>query len=130
MMQEMPKFRHLVRIWTKLIRTTRGAYYADMLETQILHEGAETVLAFLVEPVAGPQLALVPPAGCWSAFEICVIMASLDLDEVMTGAGRTQVELWHWSVRPDIVAMSKGLGRVYARGAVIADEKIVKCSDG
>jgi adenosylmethionine-8-amino-7-oxononanoate aminotransferase len=33
MMQEMPKFRHLVRIWTGLIRTTRQlAHYADMLK--------------------------------------------------------------------------------------------------
>jgi adenosylmethionine-8-amino-7-oxononanoate aminotransferase len=48
------------------------------------------VLAFLVEQLAGPQLALVPPAGCWSAFaKFVIIMASPDLDEVMTGAGRT-----------------------------------------
>ena len=30
-----------------------GRHYADMLEARILDEGAETVLAFIVEPVGG-----------------------------------------------------------------------------
>jgi hypothetical protein len=54
-----------------------GAYYADfMLETQILHEGGNRV-GISCRTVAGPQLALVPPAVLERIREV-IIMASLD----------------------------------------------------
>jgi adenosylmethionine-8-amino-7-oxononanoate aminotransferase len=133
MMQEMPKIP-APRAYLDGLNPNdpaTGAYYADMLETQILHEGAETVLAFLVEPIGGASTgALVPPAGYMERIRaICdQYGVLLILDEVMTGAGRTGKFLGceHWPARPDIVAMSKGLGAGYVPlGAVIADEKIV-----
>lgn len=133
MMQEMPKIPAPRAYLDGLDPNdpATGAHYADMLEAQILNEGAETVLAFLVEPIGGASTgALVPPVGYMERIrKICdQYGVLLILDEVMTGAGRTGAFLAseHWSARPDIVAMSKGLGAGYVPlGAVIADEKIV-----
>lgn len=108
-----------------------GAHYADMLEAQILREDPETVLGFIVEPIGGASTgALVPPQGYMERIcEICNRYGVLlIMDEVMTGAGRTGAFLGceHWSVHPDIVVMSKGLGAGYMPlGAMMADEKIV-----
>lgn len=108
-----------------------GHHYADMLEAQILAEGPESVLAFIVEPVGGASTgALVPPTGYMERIrEICTRYGVLlIMDEVMTGAGRTGSFLGsdHWSAQPDIVVMSKGLGAGYMPlGAVIADERLV-----
>lgn len=109
-----------------------GHHYADMLEAQILTEGPETVLAFILEPVGGASTgALVPPKGYMARIrEICDRYGVLlILDEVMTGAGRTGKFLGseHWGTRPDIVVMSKGLGAGYMPlGAMIADERLVE----
>ena len=50
-----------------------GHHYADMLEAQILREGPESVLAFVLEPVGGASTgALVPPEGYMARIrEIC-----------------------------------------------------------
>jgi adenosylmethionine-8-amino-7-oxononanoate aminotransferase len=109
-----------------------GRHYADMLEAQILAEGPESVLAYLVEPVGGASTgALVPPNGYMERIrEICSRYGILlIMDEVMTGAGRTGAFLGsdHWQARPDIVVMSKGLGAGYVPlGAIIADEQLVE----
>ncbi len=109
-----------------------GHHYADMLEEQILAEGPETVLAFIVEPVGGASTgALVPPKGYMERIrEICDRYdVLLIMDEVMTGAGRTGTFLGceHWGTRPDIVVMSKGIGSGYVPlGAMIVDERLVE----
>ncbi|MBL1435936.1 MAG: aspartate aminotransferase family protein [Rhodobacteraceae bacterium] len=133
MMQDMPKIpaprAYLDGLDPKDPKT--GVYYADMLEAKILSEGSETVLGFIVEPIGGASTgALVPPAGYMERIrEICdQYSVLLIMDEVMTGAGRTGTFLAseHWSARPDIVVMSKGLGAGYMPlGAVIADQNIV-----
>ena len=96
----------------------RGRRYADMLETEILHQGAETVLAFIVEPVGGASTgALVPPPGYMDRIrEICTRHGVLLIyDEVMTGGGRTGrfLAAEHWNAVPDIVALSKGYAAGY-----------------
>ena len=109
-----------------------GHHYADMLEKQIIAEGPETVLAFIVEPVGGASTgALVPPKGYMERIrEICDRYdVLLIMDEVMTGAGRTGTFLGceHWGTRPDIVVMSKGIGSGYVPlGAMIVDERLVE----
>ena len=109
-----------------------GHHYADMLEKQIIAEGPETVLAFIVEPVGGASTgALVPPSGYMERIrEICDRYdVLLIMDEVMTGAGRTGTFLGceHWGTRPDIVVMSKGIGSGYVPlGAMIVDERLVE----
>ena len=48
-------------------------------------------------------------------------------DEVMSGAGRTGKYLAsdHWSLRPDLIAFSKGFGAGYVPlGAMVADRRI------
>ena len=108
-----------------------GAHYAAMLEAKILEEGADTVLAFLVEPVGGAATgALVPPAGYMQAVrEICTRHGVLLIhDEVMTGGGRTGrfFGAAHWDAAPDILALSKGYGAGYAPlGAMVAHDRIV-----
>lgn len=109
-----------------------GLHYAAMLEAKILEEGADSVLAFIHEPIGGASTgALVPPAGYMSAVrDICdrhgVILIH---DEVMSGGGRTGrfMGAEHWGVAPDIIAISKGFGAGYAPlGAMIAHERFVE----
>jgi adenosylmethionine-8-amino-7-oxononanoate aminotransferase len=108
-----------------------GAHYAAMLEAEIVAQGPDTVLAFIVEPVGGASTgALVPPAGYMQAVrEICTRHGVLLIhDEVMCGGGRTGAFLGadHWGVAPDIIALSKGFGAGYAPlGAMIAHDRIV-----
>lgn len=109
-----------------------GRRYADMLETKIQEEGAETVLAFIVEPVGGASTgALVPPEGYMQRIrEICTEYDVLLIhDEVMTGGGRTGrfFGAEHWNTAPDLIALSKGFGGGYAPlGAMVARDDIVE----
>lgn len=109
----------------------RGLRYADMLEAKILEEGAETVAAFIMEPIGGAATAaLVPPDSYFGRIrEICDRHGILLIhDEVMTGIGRTGKFLGgdHWACRPDIVVLSKGLSSGYAPlGAIAATESVV-----
>ncbi len=134
MMQAMPKIpaprAYLDGLDPDDIAT--GHHYADMLEARILAEGADTVLAFVVEPVGGASTgALVPPEGYMERVqEICKRHGVLFiLDEVMTGAGRTGRFLAseHWGLEPDIIAMSKGFAAGYVPlGAMVAHERLVE----
>jgi adenosylmethionine-8-amino-7-oxononanoate aminotransferase len=108
-----------------------GEHYAAMLEQKIIEEGADTVLAFIVEPVGGAATgALVPPAGYLQAVRrICDRYGVLLIhDEVMSGGGRTGrfFAAEHWGVTPDIIAISKGFGAGYVPlGAMIARQPLV-----
>jgi adenosylmethionine-8-amino-7-oxononanoate aminotransferase len=109
-----------------------GHHYADMLEAQILREGPETVLAFIVEPIGGASTgALMPPAGYMARIrKICDRYGVLLIhDEVISGGGRTG--RWfsgdHWGVVPDMITISKGFGSGYMPlGALIARDDIVE----
>jgi len=109
-----------------------GQHYANQLDATISREGPGSVLAFMLEPIGGASTgALVPPKGYMEAVQaVCRTHGVLMImDEVMTGAARTGRFLGgdHWGVKPDIIAMSKGLGAGYAPlGAVIARDKLVE----
>lgn len=109
----------------------RGLRYADMLKAKIKEEGAESVLAFIMEPIGGAATAaLVPPDSYFARIrEICDRYGILLIhDEVMTGVGRTGRFLGgdHWDCRPDILVLSKGLSSGYAPlGAIASSERIV-----
>ncbi|WP_417804834.1 aspartate aminotransferase family protein [Thalassospira lucentensis] len=109
----------------------RGIKYANMLEAEILKQGPETVLGFIMEPVGGAATgALVAPDSYYTRIrEICDQYGILLIyDEVMTGAGRTgkYFAAEHWGIVPDILAVSKGLAAGYAPlGAMIAPDRIV-----
>ncbi|MGL1921788.1 MAG: aspartate aminotransferase family protein [Hyphomicrobiales bacterium] len=109
----------------------RGIKYAELLRDEIIAQGKETVLAFIMEPVGGASTgALVAPDSYYTRIrEICDEYGILLIyDEVMTGAGRTGkfVASEHWDVVPDIVALSKGFAAGYAPlGAMVAKTEIV-----
>jgi adenosylmethionine-8-amino-7-oxononanoate aminotransferase len=95
-----------------------AAACADELEQEILRCGAETIAAFIFEPVVGAAGGCVPaPAGYARLVrEICdrhgVLMIA---DEVMCGSGRcgTWRALEHDGVAPDVMAVAKGLAGGY-----------------
>ncbi len=90
------------------------------------------MLAFVMEPVGGASTgALVAPDSYYARIrEICDEYGILlILDEVMSGAGRTGrfLAAEHWSLRPDLVALSKGFAAGYAPlGAMAADRRLVE----
>jgi adenosylmethionine-8-amino-7-oxononanoate aminotransferase len=102
---------------------------ASSLEEAIEREGAESVAAFIAEPIVGSTAgALVPPEEYWpSIVEICRARGILLIaDEVMTGFGRTgrRFAVEHWNVAADILVGGKGLSGGYAPiGAVFATEE-------
>ena len=103
---------------------------ADDLATVIEREGAETVAAFVAEPiVGGVGSALPPPSGYFA--KIRTICDQYDVlfiaDEVITGFGRTgkNFGLDHWQVIPDLMTTAKALSSGYAPiGAVIAHQHV------
>lgn len=105
--------------------------YANALERTIVEHGAETVLAFIFEPVGGAATgALVAPDVYYARVrEICDEYGVLLIyDEVMSGAGRTgkYLSAEHWDAVPDLVAVAKGLAAGYMPlGACLASETIV-----
>jgi len=134
MMREMPKIPaptcYLDR--DDLDWDARGLRYAETLRQEIRRQGAESVLAFIMEPVGGASTgALVAPDSYYARIrEICDEHGILlILDEVMSGVGRTGRFLAseHWNLRPDIIALSKGFAAGYAPlGAMVADRRLVE----
>ena len=110
--------------------------YLDRLEAELEAEfsrlGAETVIAFIAEPVVGAT------AGCVAALPgyfprmraVCERHgALLILDEVMCGMGRTGTRhAWEQeNVTPDLQVIAKGLGGGYQPiGALLIARRIVE----
>ena len=108
---------------------------AAELEAAILARGAETVAAFIFEPVVGAAGGVVPaPPGYARAIrEVCdrygVLMIA---DEVMCGAGRcgTWRALEHDGVEPDIMPIAKSLGGGYVPlGATVYSDRVAAAID-
>jgi adenosylmethionine-8-amino-7-oxononanoate aminotransferase len=94
-----------------------GVAAANQLEAAILREGADTVAAFIAEPVQGAGGVIIPPPDYFARIrEICdrhnVLFVS---DEVITGFGRTGrwFGLEHYGVEPDIMQFAKGITSGY-----------------
>ena len=105
-------------------------YCADELEEEILRLGARNVAAFIFEPVVGAAGGVVPAPDDYAqrVRAVCdrhgVLMIA---DEVMCGAGRcgTWRALEHDGVRPDIMAVAKGLAAGYVPlGATIWHDRV------
>ncbi len=107
---------------------TVGQAAARELEEAILREGADTVAAFIAEPVMGVGGVIVPPADYFPLVrQICDKYEVLFIaDEVITGFGRTGewFALKHWNVKPDILSFAKAVTSGYAQlgGIQISDE--------
>ncbi|SNY89926.1 Adenosylmethionine-8-amino-7-oxononanoate aminotransferase [Cohaesibacter sp. ES.047] len=134
MMRDMPKIAAPVCYLDRdnLSDEQRGLKYAELLRDEIIAQGPETVLAFVMEPIGGASTgALVAPDSYYARIrEICDEFGILLIyDEVMTGVGRTGAFLAadHWGIIPDLVAMSKGFAAGYAPlGAVVARQSMVE----
>ncbi len=115
-------------------RRTPGEMAADLLEAAILHEGADTVAAFLGEPIQGAGGVIVPPDDYWTRIrQICdrhnVLLIA---DEVITGFGRTGdwFALSRYGIEPDLVTFAKGITSGYFPfGGVGVSDRIAAAID-
>ncbi|OAS89482.1 aspartate aminotransferase family protein [Metabacillus litoralis] len=107
-------------------------FCANELETAITRIGAEHIAAFIAEPIIGAAGGvIVPPKGYYQQLsDICERNNILFIaDEVMTGIGRTgkMLGMDHWGIKPDIIALGKGMSAGYtAIAASLASEKVMK----
>jgi len=104
-----------------------GQAAADLLEEAILREGADTVGAFIAEPVQGAGGVIVPPDDYFPRVrEICTRHDVLFIaDEVITGFCRTGrwFGLMRYGVEPDIMVFAKGItsGYLPLGGIMVSD---------
>jgi adenosylmethionine-8-amino-7-oxononanoate aminotransferase len=105
---------------------------ATALEQEIVKQGADSVAAFIAEPMMGATGGAVQPVKeYWPRLaEICrqndILLIA---DEVMTGFGRTgeRFAVNHWMVKPDLLIGGKGLtGGYFPMGMVAVDERLVQ----
>ncbi|MEL7092759.1 MAG: aminotransferase class III-fold pyridoxal phosphate-dependent enzyme [Pseudomonadota bacterium] len=102
---------------------------AAMLEREIAFHGANTVAAFIMEPVQGAG-GVIPPHPRYMSMirEICYAHGVLLIaDEVITAFGRTGSESGsrHWGVQPDFICTAKAITNGYFPfGAVMIAEKV------
>ncbi|ESQ74277.1 aminotransferase [Asticcacaulis sp. AC402] len=81
---------------------------------QLIHDqGAETIAAFIGEPVLGAGGVVPPPKGYWAGIQqVCqendILLVA---DEVVCGFGRTGADFGSqtYDIRPDFMATAKGL---------------------
>ena len=94
-----------------------GARCAAAIEERILAIGADRVAAFIGEPVQGAGGVIIPPRAYWPKVEaICRKYGVLLVcDEVICGFGRLGAWFGHqyYGVKPDLIAMAKGLSSGY-----------------
>jgi len=102
---------------------------ADELEAAITREGADTIAAFVAEPVQGVGGVIEPPKGYFERIRaICRRHEILFVaDEVITGFGRlgTRFGISRWNVVPDLIVFAKGVTSGYLPlGGVILREEL------
>lgn len=103
------------------------AHCVAELEALIDREGADTIAAFIGEPVLGTGGIVPPPAGYWDAIQ--EVLARHDIlliaDEVVTGFGRlgSMFGSEHYGLKPDLITIAKGLTSAYAplSGSIVSD---------
>ncbi|MDQ2089694.1 aspartate aminotransferase family protein [Marimonas arenosa] len=104
------------------------AQCAASLEALIEREGADTIAAFIGEPVLGTGGIVPPPAGYWAAIQAVLKKHDILLiaDEVVTGFGRlgTMFGSDHYGIEADIITIAKGLTSAYAplSGSIVSDK--------
>ncbi|MFU1476234.1 aspartate aminotransferase family protein [Roseovarius sp. C7] len=104
------------------------AHCVAELEALIAREGADTIAAFIGEPVLGTGGIVPPPAGYWEAIQEVLTKYDILLvaDEVVTGFGRlgTMFGSDHYGMRPDLITIAKGLTSAYAplSGSIVGDK--------
>jgi L-2,4-diaminobutyrate transaminase len=105
-----------------------SAHCAAELEALIEREGADTIAAFIGEPVLGTGGIVPPPAGYWEKIQAVLKKHDILLiaDEVVTGFGRlgTMFGSVHCGIEPDIITIAKGLTSAYAplSGSIVSEK--------
>ena len=104
-----------------------GLECAKAIEDKILEVGADKVAAFIGEPIQGAGGVIIPPKSYWPEVErICRKYGILLVcDEVICGFGRTGNWWGHETVgvKPDMIAMAKGLSSGYLPISAVAVSK-------
>ena len=110
---------------------TLARFCASLLEDEIQFQGADTVAAFIMEPVLGAGGVIVPHETFMPLVrEICDRHGVLLIaDEVITAFGRTGA--WTgsrlWNTRPDMMCTAKGISNGYFPfGVTMMGEKVVE----
>jgi putrescine aminotransferase len=108
-----------------------GLWVAKELERTVDELGADTVAAFVAEPLQGAGGVIIPPPTYWPEVQrICrerdILLVS---DEVICGFGR--VGEWfgceHFGYEPDIMSMAKGISSGYLPiGGVMVSDKVAE----
>ena len=94
------------------------------LETLILREDPDTIMAFMAEPCAAGGGVVIPPAGYFEKLQALLARHDILLlaDEIVTGFGRTgnMFGCETFGIRPAAITMGKGLTGGYQPVAAIA----------
>ncbi len=109
---------------------------ADELEALIEKEGAETIAAFIAEPVMGTGGVLIPGGGYYD--KVQALLRKHDIlfiaDEVICGFGRlgTWFGASYFGLKPDLMTFAKGLTSAYfpMSAVAISDEIWQVLADG
>jgi L-2,4-diaminobutyrate transaminase len=113
-----------------------SAKCAADLEELIAREGADTIAAFIAEPLLGTGGIVPPPTGYWEAIQPVLQKHDILLiaDEVVTGFGRmgSMFGSLHYGIIPDIMTIAKGLTSAYAplSGSIISSKVWKVLEDG
>jgi len=99
-------------------------HYAKLLEELIEKEGAESIAAFIFEPIIGSSAAgAVPPEGYFDEVtKICKKNGILLIaDEILCGSGRTGAffACEHFNLNPDVLLLGKGISGGYVALSVL-----------
>ncbi len=131
---EAPYFLH------RTDRSQNEAEYAEwcaeQLEELIEKEGADTIAAFIGEPVLGTGGIVPPPTGYWDGIQKVLRKHDilLIIDEVVTGFGRlgTMFGSDHFGLKPDLITIAKGLTSAYAplSGSIVSQSMFDVLSRG
>jgi adenosylmethionine-8-amino-7-oxononanoate aminotransferase len=135
MLTNFPKinqFYHYRNPWGAKNLYETSVLAAKELETEILRNGAENIAAFISEPIVGSAAPGVHPDNIYFKMirEICDKYDILFImDEVMAGSGRSGSTMASitFDVKPDIIAVAKGLSSGYTPiGAAVCNKEIFK----
>ncbi|MGR3702148.1 MAG: aspartate aminotransferase family protein [Paracoccaceae bacterium] len=112
---------------TEMTEAQFTAHLVSELEALIEREGADTIAAFIGEPVLGTGGIVPPPEGYWPAIQEVLRKHDILLiaDEVVTGFGRlgSMFGSDHYGLKPDLITIAKGLTSAYAplSGSIVGD---------
>jgi L-2,4-diaminobutyrate transaminase len=104
------------------------AHCVAELEAMIAREGADTIAAFIGEPLLGTGGIVPPPVGYWPAIQAILDKHDILLvaDEVVTGFGRlgSMFGSDHYGMKPDLITIAKGLTSAYAplSGSIVSEK--------